>query len=120
MTRRAFVRTTGVGAAGLLALPAAAGLRREQALSFNAGILLASEGSYARSGDSFVDGFRMALAASGASATLTTRLAPRGVDGAYGAVGELAASGVDVIVAGVTSPVAHLVAPLLADRQLPL
>jgi branched-chain amino acid transport system substrate-binding protein len=119
LSRRTFVRTAGIGAAGLLAAPATAAVLKRKPAAFSAGLVLPVDGSYSRMSDSFTDGFRMALDAAKAQAALTTRLLPQGL-GAYEAIQELVAGGVDLIVAGVTSPVAHLVAPLVADRQIPL
>ena len=67
-----------------------------------------------------VDGFRMAMDEQGVSASLVTRPVPRGCDGAYNIASDLLQSGVDVVIADVTTPVAKLLTPLLAQAKVPL
>src|SRR5437016_1100287 len=122
MSRGAFVRLAGVGAAGLAtAGPArAAGLLRPNPTRINAGVLLPTGSSFARMGTSFLDGFRLGLDDMDVTASLVTRPVSQGYGGAYTAVTELASSGLDVLVAGVTSPIVRFLAPLVQQAQLPL
>jgi branched-chain amino acid transport system substrate-binding protein len=121
INRRAFVQVAGLGAAGLLAEKASAlTFAGGKVGSLTAGLMLASDGSYSRMGDSFVDGFRMAMEEQGVTVSLVTRPVPRGCDGAYSIASDLLQSGVDVVVADVTTPVAKLLTPLSAKAKVPL
>ena len=55
-----------------------------------------------------------------ATASLVTRPVPRGCDGAYNIASDLLQSGVDVVIADVTTPVAKLLTPLFAKAKVPL
>jgi branched-chain amino acid transport system substrate-binding protein len=121
VSRRSFVQVAGLGAAGLLA-------GKASALTFNggtvgsltAGLMLATDGSYGRMSDSFVDGFRMAMDEQRVNASLVTRPVSKGYDGALKSASDLLGGNVDIVVAGVTTPVAKLMAPLFAGKQVPL
>jgi branched-chain amino acid transport system substrate-binding protein len=89
-------------------------------MRINAGVLVPTGGSYARMGDSFLEGLRMGLTQAGVSMSLSIRPVARGCDGAYTAAAELAGSGVDVVVAGITAPVARLLTPVFTEAQVPL
>jgi branched-chain amino acid transport system substrate-binding protein len=104
----------------LLVGPATAPAHRWRPQRVRAGLLLSADGSYARMGESFTDGFRLALDDAGIAPSLVTRPLAHGVDGAYTAARELTASGVDAIVATISSPLARLLAPLARERGIPL
>lgn len=119
VTRGGFVRLAGLGAAGLVVAPAATA-SAATARRIRVGLLLPTGGSYARMGDSFATGFRMYLEQAQVRAPILTRPVVDGHGGAYTATAELLGAGVDVLVAGITAPVARLVRPLLEERRVPM
>lgn len=118
-SRSGFVRLAGFGAAGLVAGPAATAAAATTR-TIKVGLLVPTEGGYARMGESFAEGFRMYLEQAHVRAPGLTRPVTRGHAGAYTGTADLLASGVDVIVAGITAPVAQLVSPLLEERRIPM
>src|SRR4051812_1948336 len=119
VSRRAFVRLAAAGAAGAVIAPAAVASAAANR-KLRVGLLVPTESSYARLGDSFVDGFGMYLEQAGVQGALLTRPAVQGYGGAYRGTQELLELGVDVLVAGVTLPGAHYVAKLTAAKGVPL
>lgn len=120
-TRRAFVQVAGLGAAGFLARRAGAvSIIGGKVGSMTVGLMLATDGSYARMADSFTDGFRMAMDEQKVSLSLTTRPVSRGYDSAYKTASDLIANNADVVVADVTAPVAKLLTPLFEQAKVPL
>ena len=71
-------------------------------------------------GDSLVRGLELALDASGLDASLVVRSVAGGHAGAYTEAAALLESDVDLIVAGVSAPVADFVAPLAREQRTPL
>lgn len=121
VSRRGFVQVAGIGAAGLLAGKASAlTFSGSQVGSLTAGLMLPTDGSYGRMSDSFVDGFRMAMDELRVNASLVSRPVSKGYGGARAAASDLLGAGVDVVVGGVTTPVAKLVTPLFAEKKIPL
>jgi branched-chain amino acid transport system substrate-binding protein len=122
ISRRSFVRGAGLGAAGLLvgSAAAAAPVGRSRPKQVRAGLLLSTDGSYARMSESFTDGFRLALHDANIEPSLVTRPLARGVDGAYAAAHELVSSNLDVLVATISSPLARLLAPLAEEASIPM
>ena len=126
MDRRRFLKLAGASA-GLAAahsiLPSRAWASGE--IPIRVGAMLPTGASYAGLTDSLRAGLQMgfAHAAEGPPPIRTSwseRAVDRGYGGAFGAARELLDEDVDVVVAGVTSPVAHMLTPMFEERGVPL
>lgn len=126
MDRRRFLKlagtSAGLAAAGSIvpSLAWASG-----GISVRVGAMLPTGASFSGLTDSLRAGLQMGLAqaAEGTSPVRTSyseRTVDRGFGGAFGAARELLDEGVDVIVAGVTAPVARQLASTFEERGVPL
>jgi branched-chain amino acid transport system substrate-binding protein len=113
----ALAGATGLAVAGPLALAERAGAGRTRPLKV--GVLLPTDSSYVHMNRSLLSGLKLGLRET-RRATFAIRQVERGYGGAYGAATELFDDGVDVVVAGVSAPVAALIAPLAEERRRPL
>lgn len=125
LTRRSFLQVAG-GATGMVAVAPLSPLQRAlgtpRPTSVRVGLLLPSGGD-----GRMVAGLRAGLglglgeASSWLTATTSVEEVLHGYSGVYAAARRLLdEQEVDVVVAGVTAPVAHQIAPLFKGRQVPL
>jgi ABC-type branched-subunit amino acid transport system substrate-binding protein len=122
ITRRRFLQAAG-GSAGLAALSPLASASRAAAATgarVKLGVLVPSGGDYPAMGANFLEGLRLGAERTGLSASFSVADVPLGYDGAYTAARTLLASGVDVVVAGVTTPVARQITSLFEDAGVTL
>jgi branched-chain amino acid transport system substrate-binding protein len=125
MDRRRFLKLAGGGAGVAALVPLTSGgsvLAGSRGASLRVGVLVPSGGEYAAMGPSFLQGLRLGFSGKGAGATssITTAEAAGGFAGAGSGAQALVRDGVDVVVAGVTLPVAGQIGPILADAGIPL
>lgn len=120
--RRGFVKLAAGGAALLVAGPlvSAGTARAARRTPLKIGVMVPTQGSYALMGDSLVRGLRLALRTSPVNASLTVRPIERGYGGAHGTAAALLDDDVDLLVAGISAPVARLVTPLAQEHGIPL
>ena len=125
--RRKFVTLAGAGA-GIVAAGPLVSVAKAQAASaipLKVGVLAPTGSSYAKMGQSLVDGLTLGFdeARSGASpvnATLVQREVDRGFGGALSASTALLDGGADAVVAGVSALVADRIGSLFSARQASL
>jgi branched-chain amino acid transport system substrate-binding protein len=122
MSRSRFVKVAAAG--GLVAaapLASAHGARAASTIALKVGVMVPTGASYGSMGRSLVDGLRHGFGDSPAvDVTLVTRDVARGYDGAEGVARRLLDEGSDVVVAGVSAPVAARLGGLFAERQASL
>lgn len=118
--RAQLLRLAGVGAGAAVAGPmlragsadAAVGAR----VPLKVGVLVPSGASYPHMGENLLAGLALALP----GCSLVTRRVELGYGGAHSSAKDLLDAGVDVVVAGVSAPVAQQLAPLFHERRTPL
>jgi len=120
LDRRQVLRYAGLGA-GIAAVSVgqaalAAPAQAAPTISLRVGVLTTGGSSYAGAGRSLLDGLAVGFGSASATATLVSRAVPGGYDGARALCAELLDAGVDVVVAGVSAPVADALVPLAAER----
>jgi branched-chain amino acid transport system substrate-binding protein len=121
-SRGRLLRLAGVGAGAaaagpLLRVDEAFGGRTAQKI----GVLVPSGSRYPRMGENLLAGLELGLDRTGAAATsLVVRHVEGGYAGAYGSARELLDGGADLVVAGVSAPVARQLEPLFRERRRPL
>ncbi|HXJ64963.1 MAG TPA: ABC transporter substrate-binding protein [Actinomycetota bacterium] len=121
-SRRRFLQAAG-GGAGIAALSPLLGAAHASASTsskLRVGVLSPSGGDSPTMGANLVDGIRMGFDAAGVTASISGEDVPLGHQGAYTAATSVLSSGVDVVIAGITAPVARQLAPLFEQAGVPL
>lgn len=117
--RRQLIRYAGLGV-GVASVPTGQVLLGSAAhaapLALKVGVLTTAGASYARAGQSLLDGLAVGFGSASVSADFVSRPVQGGYAGARAWCDELLDAGVDVVVAGVSAPVAAALAPAVAER----
>jgi branched-chain amino acid transport system substrate-binding protein len=127
MDRGRFVKLAGAGAGAAFAgsLATAGTARAAATIPLDVGVIVPSESHYAKLDDNLLDGlahgFARARTIGGAiDANIVHKSIVGGYQGALTVAEALLDDGADVVVAGVSAPVAKRLAPLFAERRKPL
>jgi branched-chain amino acid transport system substrate-binding protein len=116
LSRGDLLRIAGAGAGAAATGSLLAGDAWGRTAALKVGVLTPTGSSYPRMGESLLAGLELGLP----EASLLVRQVERGYGGALAGARELLDSGAQVVVAGISAPVAHQLAPLFRERRRPL
>ncbi|HEX9375500.1 MAG TPA: ABC transporter substrate-binding protein [Actinomycetota bacterium] len=124
ISRRRFLQAAGAGAGAAAMGPVLLADRAfaSTSLSLRVGVMAPSGGEYTSAGANLLEGIRLRLAQvhKQVGSSVTAVEVPLGFGGADGAAEQLLSGGVDVVIAGITAPVAGQVASTFEQQRVPL